>query len=241
MSNYPQSADGAWYWDGRRWLPTGAAPATPLGSFLGRRGGSYWDGRELFVRSPRAAVVFATVLLGLVTVLDLGVLVLLAGLVSPAVPGGLSTAFVGLGLLEAGDIVLIGCWAYFLCWSIRPPSVHFSGRGILARQPWRGAFFIPWDAVVQIGTHRRTRLLLTVEVSEEFWRYLGRRWTPRWSAPLTRAFGGPPRGAGMIAIPPGGTGMEMPDILRCVRRLAPARIPVSEEPVGAPAGPIPRS
>lgn len=225
MSSYPRSADGAWYWDGRRWLPTGAAPV-PLPSFLGRRGGSHWDGRELFLRSARPAVLVATVLMGVAIALDLGILVVLTGLVSQTGQTSISTAVAVLSLLLVGDVVLIGCWSYFLRWSIRPPSIHFSNRGILARQPWRGSFYIPWEAVVQIGTYRGTRPLLTVEVSEDFWRYLGRRWTPRWTAPF--AFGGPPRGAGKIAIPPRGTGMEMADILRCVRRLAPEGIQVTE-------------
>ncbi|MBO0745129.1 MAG: hypothetical protein J2P43_08935 [Candidatus Dormibacteraeota bacterium] len=226
MSSYPRSADGAWYWDGRRWVAAGAAPASPLPSSLGRSGGSHWDGSELFVRCGRGAMVFSTVLMGFAVVLDVGVLILLAGLAGESSPGGLATVAVFLGLMGLGDVVLIGCWLYFLRWSIRPPSIRFSDRGILARQPWRGSFSIPWDAVVQVGTHRGTRLFLTVEVSENFWRHLGRRWTPRWAAPF--AFGGPPRAAGMVALPPGGTGMEMEDILRCLRQLAPARIPVTQ-------------
>lgn len=171
-------------------------------------------------------MVFSTVLMGFAAMLDVGVLILLAGLAGEAGSGGLATVVVFLGVIGLGDVVLIGCWLYFLGWAIRPPSVRFSDRGILARQPWRGSFAIPWDAVVQVGTHRGMRLLLTVEVSEDFWRHLGRRWTPRWAAPF--AFGGPPRGAQMVALPPRGTGMEMGDVLRCVRQVAPARVPVTE-------------
>lgn len=228
MANYPRSVDGAWYWDGRRWVSAGDASTVPLPSFLGRRGGSHWDRGELFVRSVRAPMVVATVLLGVVVALDLGTLVLLAGLAGGAGRGSFPAAIAPLSLIEVGDVLLLGCWIYFLRWSVRPPSIRFSGRGILARQPWRGSFYVPWEAVVQIGTHRGPRLLLTVEVSEEFWRFLGRRWTPTWVAPFS--FGGPPHRPRMIAIPPRGTGMDMADILRCVRQLAPARIPVDDGP-----------
>lgn len=223
MSSTPLSPDGAWYWDGRRWVPTRTSPA-PLPAFLGRRGGTHWDQGELSVRSARTPFLVGALLLPVSVGGNLASLVLL--LLSAGGSGGFTPSLVGfLALMEMGIVILAGCWLYFLCAVIRPPTVRFSARGVLARQPWRGCFYIPWEAVVRIGTHGSVRPLLTVQVSEDFWSYLGRRWLQRWAAPF--AFGTPSGRASMVLIPPRGTGMEVADILRCLRQVAPARIPVT--------------
>lgn len=222
MWSYQLSPDGAWFWDGRRWLPTRVVPA-PLPSFLGRRRGSHWEDGELVARSIGWPFAVAAAIWSFQLVLQVSELVWNlneATRLPGAMPGFMVWLLVATPLLF---VTLGGCSLYYLCLAVRPPSLRVAARGIVARQPWRGSFYIPWDAVIQVGTYRGMRLQLVVEVSEDFWSYTGRRWTPRWAA-----WAGPPRCAGMIMVPPLGTGMEMADVVRCVREIAPAHIPVAD-------------